>query len=245
MSLRITLATTLRVLNQLRRDHRTIALLMIVPSALMALLKYVFDGSPEIFDRIGLPLLGVFPFITMFLVTSIAMLRERSSGTLERLLTTPLGKLDLLVGYGLAFALLATLQAAITSATAYWLLGLTTVGPAYLVVLVAVADAVLGMALGLLASAFAQTEFQAVQFMPALVLPQLLLCGLFNPREAMAGWLEAISNVMPLTYVIEALGEVGAHPEVTATLTKDFVILVGAAVTCLVLGAATLRRRSG
>jgi ABC-2 type transport system permease protein len=245
MNLRITLATTARVLNQLRRDHRTIALLLIVPSVLMTLLKYVFDGNPVIFDHIGLPLLGVFPFITMFLVTSIAMLRERSTGTLERLLTTPLHKLDLLLGYGLAFALAAAVQAAITSATAYWLLDLSTVGPAYLVVLVAVADAVLGMALGLLASAFARTEFQAVQFLPALVLPQLLLCGLFNARDAMAGWLEAISNVMPLTYVIEALGEVGAHPDVTATLWKDFAILVGAAAASLVLGAATLRRRSG
>jgi ABC-2 type transport system permease protein len=122
---------------------------------------------------------------------------------------------------------------------------MTTVGPAYLVVLVAVADAVLGMALGLLASAFAQTEFQAVQFMPALVLPQLLLCGLFAARDTMAGWLEAISTAMPLTYVIEALDQVGRYSDVTSTLTKDFVILVGAAVACLVLAAATLRRRSG
>jgi ABC-2 type transport system permease protein len=245
MSARITFATAARVLSQLRRDHRTVALIVVVPSLLMVILKYVFEDSPIVFDRIGLPLLGVFPFITMFLVTSVAMLRERTSGTLERLLTTPMAKLDLLVGYGIAFALAATVQAAAASATAYWLLGLDTVGSAWLVVLVAVADAVLGMALGLFVSAFARTEFQAVQFMPAIVLPQILLCGLFTARESMAGWLDGLSNILPLTYAVQALGEVGVHAGVTATLARDLGILAGAAIACLVLAAATLRRRSG
>jgi ABC-2 type transport system permease protein len=245
MSLRITLATAHRVLTQLRHDRRTMVLLLLVPSLLMVLLRYVFDSSPVVFDRIGLPLLGVFPFTTMFLVTSVAMLRERTSGTLERLLTTPMAKLDLLLGYGLAFALTAAVQAGIACATAYWLLGLDTVGAPWLVVVVAVTNAVLGMALGLFVSAFAQSEFQAVQFMPAVVLPQLLLCGLFTARETMVGWLQAISDAMPLTYVVEALGEVGAHGDITDTLIRDLGIIVTAAIVFLVLAAATLRRRSG
>ena len=245
MSLRITLATALRVLTQLRRDHRTAALLLIVPSALMVLLRYVFNDQPQVFDRIGLPLLGVFPFITMFLVTSVAMLRERTSGTLERLLTTPLHKLDLLVGYGIAFAVAAALQAAVATATAYWLLGLQTRGPASLVVGVAIANAVLGMALGLFVSAFAQSEFQAVQFMPAFVLPQLLLCGLLSPRDDMVNWLRAASDVLPMTYAVDALTEIGAHADVTGALVGDTVVIVGAAAGFLLLGAATLRRRTG
>jgi ABC-2 type transport system permease protein len=245
MSIRITLATALRVLTQLRRDHRTIALLMLVPSLLMVLLRYVFDDSPLVFDRIALPMLGIFPFVTMFLVTSVAMLRERTSGTLERLLTTPMAKLDLLLGYGIAFAITATLQAAIACATAYWLLDLDTVGSPSLVVAVAVADAILGMALGLFASAFARTEFQAVQFMPALVLPQVLLCGFFAARESMVGWLQAISDVMPLSYAVEALGEVGASDAVSDMLIRDFAIIIGASIAFLILAAATLRRRSG
>jgi ABC-2 type transport system permease protein len=244
MSPRITFATAGRVLTQLRRDHRTVAMLLLVPSLLMVLLRYVFDGSPGVFDRIGLPLLGVFPFVTMFLVTSVAMLRERTSGTLERLLTTPMHKLDLLLGYGLAFALTAALQAAIACATAYWLLDLHTAGAAWLVVFVAVTNASLGMALGLFVSAFAQSEFQAVQFMPAVVLPQVLLCGLFTPREQMVGWLQAISDVMPLTYVVEALNEVGRTDEITETLIRDFGIIITVAFLMLVLAAATLRRRS-
>ncbi|WP_035857038.1 ABC transporter permease [Cryptosporangium arvum] len=243
MSPRVTAATARRVLTQLLRDRRTVAMLLVVPSVLMVLLRYVFN-SEALFDRLAPALLGVFPFIIMFLVTSVAMLRERTSGTLERLLTTPLGKLDLLLGYGIAFALAAAVQATVACATAYWLLGLATRGQAWLVVVIAVADAVLGMALGLWVSAFARTEFQAVQFMPAFVLPQLLLCGLFAPREAMAGWLEAISNVLPMSYAVDALNEVTAQTDITGVLVRDIVIVSGAALAALALAAATLRRRT-
>ena len=245
MSPRITLATAGRVLTQLRRDHRTAALLIVVPGLLMVLLRYVFDASPAVFDRIGLPLLGVFPFVTMFLVTSVAMLRERTSGTLERLLTTPLRKLDLLLGYGVAFAAAAAAQATVATAVAYRLLGLDTAGGPALVVGVAIAHAVRGMALGLFVSAFARSEFQAVQFMPAVVLPQVLLCGLLAPRDAMADWLRAASDVLPMTYAVDALTEIGTHGEVTGALVRDVAVVVGAALAFLLLGAATLRRRTG
>jgi len=244
MSWRITWATARRVLTQLSHDHRTVALLILVPSLLMVLLRFVFDDD-EIFDSIGLPLLGVFPLIIMFLITSVAMLRERTSGTLERLLTTPMHKLDLLLGYGIAFAVAAAIQAAVATATAYLLLGLDTQGAWGWVVVVAVGNAVLGMALGLLVSAFARSEFQAVQFMPAIVLPQFLTCGLLIARDQMAGWLEAISNVLPMSYAVDGLQEIGAQAEVTGTLVRDLTIVFGATVVALGLGALTLRRRSG
>jgi len=234
----------LRVLNQLRRDRRTVAMLLLIPSLLMTLLHYVFDSNPALFDRTGVTLLGVFPFITMFLVTSVAMLRERTTGTLERLLSTPISKLDLLLGYGAAFGLIAAIQTALTCAVSLTLLDLDVSGSVLLVGLIAVADAILGMAMGLLVSAFAATEFQAVQFMPAVVLPQVLLCGLFAARESMAGWLEAISAAMPLTYVVEALEELVTSPDATATYWRDLGIVAGLIALCLVLAAATLRRRT-
>ena len=197
MSLRVTAATARRLLRQLRRDRRTIALLLVVPPALMTLLKYVFAGQPATFERIGGPIVGLFPFVTMFLVTSIAMLRERTTGTLERLMSMPLAKLDLLAGYGLAFAMLAAVQATITASVAFGLLGVDSQGPIWLVIAIAIANAVLGMALGLFLSAFAQTEFQAVQFMPAFIFPQILLAGLFVPREDMAAALYALSYASP------------------------------------------------
>jgi ABC-2 type transport system permease protein len=245
MSPRILLATTGRILRQLRHDRRTVGLLIIVPNVLLTLLYFMFRDAAASFDRIALVMLGVFPFTIMFLVTSIAMLRERTTGTLERLLTTPLGKLDLLFGYGIAFGLAAAVQATVATGLAYWLLDLDTRGPIGLVVLIAATNAVLGVALGLVCSAFARTEFQAVQFMPIVVLPQFLLCGLFVPRGEMVGWLQAISDVMPLSYAVEALGELGTHTQATGIMWRDVGIVAGAVVVALVLAAATLRRRSG
>ncbi|MDI6101010.1 ABC transporter permease [Actinoplanes sp. NEAU-A12] len=240
----ILLSTVRRILTQLRHDPRTIAMIIVVPTLLITLIYFMYDGQPAVFDRIALTMLGVFPFIVMFLITSIAMLRERTTGTLERLFTTPVGKLDLLFGYGIAFGLAAAAQAAVAAGFAYWALGMDTAGSIGLVILIAVANAVLGVALGLLCSAFARTEFQAVQFMPVVAAPQLLLCGLFVPREDMAGWLQAISGVLPLSYSVEALTEVGAHAEATGIMWRDLTVVVGAVVVALILGAVTLRRRT-
>ncbi len=245
MSPRITFTTTTRILRQLAHDKRTIALMLVVPALLLTLMRYVFDAKPMLFDQVGVIMLGVFPFVVMFLLTSVTMLRERTTGTLERLLTTPLHKLDLLLGYGIAFALAAAAQAAVATGLAYWLLGLDTVGSAWTVAGLAIANAVLGMALGLFVSAFAQTEFQAVQFMPAFVLPQFLLCGLIAPRDQMVGWLHAISNALPMSYAVEALNEVAANATATGTLWKDLTIIIGSIVVALLLAAATLRRRTG
>jgi ABC-2 type transport system permease protein len=250
MTIRILRSTTARILRQLRHDRRTIALMVFVPILLLTLLYYMYKDAPgdvpgtNMFNGVALVMLGIFPFVIMFLVTSIAMLRERTTGTLERLLTTPLGKLDLLFGYGLAFGLAAAVQATIASALAYWLLGLDTAGSTGLVILIAVVNAVLGVALGLFCSAFAQTEFQAVQFMPVVAIPQILLCGLFVPRAEMAGWLQGLSRALPLTYAVEALGQVGVHASPTTTMWRDVGIVAGAVVIALVLAAATLRRRT-
>ena len=245
MSPRVTLATALRVLTQLRRDPRTLALIIVVPCLLVTLLRYLFDAQPRTFDRIGGTMLGLFPFITMFIVTSITMLRERVTGTLERLMTLPLAKLDLLLGYGIAFALVASVQATVVSLLAFGLLGLDVQGSHVAVIALAVGNATLGMALGLFASAFASTEFQAVQFMPAIVFPQALLCGLFVPRGEMAGWLEGISDAFPLTYAYDALARVTQGRGLGGWFAIDLTVTIGATLLALALGAATLRRRTG
>ncbi|MEU3737027.1 MULTISPECIES: ABC transporter permease [unclassified Streptomyces] len=239
-----TFATAARVLRQLRHDPRSIALMLLVPCVMLLLLRYVFDGSPQTFDSIGASLLGIFPLITMFLVTSIATLRERTSGTLERLLAMPLAKGDLIAGYALAFGFLAVIQSVLATGLALWALGLDVTGSAWLLLLVALLDALLGTALGLFVSAFAASEFQAVQFMPAVIFPQLLLCGLFTPRDQMQPALEAISNVLPMSYAVDGMNEVLRHPDITGDFIRDAVIVAGCAVLVLALGAATLRRRT-
>jgi ABC-2 type transport system permease protein len=172
------------------------------------------------------------------------MLRERTTGTLERLLTTPMGKVDLLFAYGIAFGIAAAIQASIAAGVAYWLFDLDTAGSKGLVILIAIANADLGVALGLFCSAFARTEFQAVQFMPIVITPQFLLCGLLVARDQMAGWLQAISDVLPMSYAVEALQEVGRYPDPTDILWRDLGIVAGCVVIALTLAAATLRRRS-
>ena len=244
MSARVTFATAIRVLRQIRHDPRTIALLLLVPAFLLVLLYFMFEDQDGTFQRLGPPLCGLFPFIIMFLVTSIAMLRERTTGTLERLMTLPLSKGDLLAGYGIAFGLLAALQAIVVCGTGFLILGLDSPHGAWLVGVLSILNAILGMALGLFASAFAQTEFQAVQFMPALILPQLLLCGLFVDRSEMAGWLEAISYVVPLTYAFDALEKATRPGTLDSVIAVDVAVVIGVTVAALALGAATLRRRT-
>ncbi|MEU2872673.1 ABC transporter permease [Streptomyces olivoreticuli] len=239
-----TLATATRVLRQLRHDPRTIALMLVVPCVLIALLRYVFDATPRTFDATGASLLGIFPLVTMFLVTSIATLRERTSGTLERLLAMPLGKGDLIGGYALAFGLLAILQSALATALSVWVLGLHVTGSPWLLLLVALLDALLGTALGLFVSAFAASEFQAVQFMPAVIVPQLLLCGLFAPRDTMQPALKAVSDVLPMSYAVDGMNQVLRHTSVTGDFVRDVIVVSGCALLVLALGAATLRRRT-
>ncbi|WP_051198179.1 ABC transporter permease [Gordonia shandongensis] len=243
-------ATALRVLRQLRADPRTVALILAIPVVLMVLLYFMFSqiphppGGPAPFDRVGTVMLGILPFVTMFLLTSIAMLRERRSGTLERLLTTPISRLDLIAGYGVAFSVVAAVQAVAAVGVSYWLLGLTVEGAVGWVFVIAMLDAMLGVGLGLLCSAFAQTEFQAVQFLPIVVIPQLFLCGLFVARDQLPGWMEGLSTAMPLTYAVQALQEVAAHPGATALMWRDLGVVAACIAAALALAAATLHRRT-
>jgi ABC-2 type transport system permease protein len=239
-----TLAVTSRVLTQLRRDHRTMAMLLVLPCALMTLLWWMFQDLPgDGFSSLGPALLALVPFVIMFLVTSVTTLRERTSGTLERLLAMPMGKLDFLLGYALAFGVLAAVQSALAVALCVWVLDLTVVGTVWMLMLVAVVDAVLGTVLGLFVSAFARTEFQAVQFMPALVIPQLLLCGLFVPRDQLPRFLEIVSNVLPLSYAVDAMQHVAASTT-TSEVWQDIGLVAAYVVAGLSLGALTLRRRT-
>lgn len=243
MNPRVTMAVTRRVLTQLRRDHRTLAMLLVLPCLIMTLLWWMFADQPGPgFSALAPALLALIPFIVMFLVTSVTTLRERTSGTLERLLAMPLGKGDFLVGYALAFGLVAAVQSALAVTISTVFLDLEVAGPVWLLLVVAVLDAVLGSALGLFVSAFARTEFQAVQFMPAIVIPQILLCGLFIDRDDLPPFLGFVSDLLPLSYAVDAMTEVSesTSPAVAA----DLALIAAFAVAALVLGALTLQRQS-
>ncbi len=235
-------ATAVRVLRQVRHDPRTVGLVVVVPSVLVALMAWVYSGT-DVFDRVGAPMLALFPFTVMFLVTSLTTLRERQSGTLERLLTTPLRRHELIGGYALAFGLLAAVQAVVATTVAQ-LVGLDVAGPWWALLGVAVLISVLGTALGLLASAFATTELQAVQFMPAFVLPQLLLCGLLRPREDLPAGLRELSSLLPLSHAVDAVTVIAVQPDVGRDLLEPVLVVLGFTVAALVAGSLTLRRRT-
>ena len=238
----LTAATARRVLTQLRHDKRTIALVVLLPCLLIGLIAWMFNGTP-VLDQFGPLLVGLFPLVVMFLVTSVATLRERTSGTLERLMTLPIGRGDVVVGYALAFAVLATVQALVIVGFAVWVCGMDVAGPIGLVILVAILDAVLGCALGLGASALAKTEFQAVQLMPLVLFPQLITCGLLMPRDEMPTLLQWISRVLPLTYALDAMQQLAAGAtwvDVRGDVGVIALFIVGA----LLVGGATLRRRT-
>ncbi|MBI3494976.1 ABC transporter permease [Candidatus Saccharibacteria bacterium] len=242
--IRATFATTKRILQQLSHDHRTLALIFVVPCLLMGLLSWLYVDNVKVFQSIAPSLLAIFPMVIMFLITSIATLRERTTGTLERILTMPIAKTDLIFGYGFAFGLLATLQAVIVATISLNWLGVDIQGPNELLILIAVVDALLGVALGLLASAFARTEFQAVQFMPAIIIPQLLLCGLLVPLSKMPDALESIARLLPMTYAVEAMQNITTQATTSSETWRDILTVIAWVVVAITLGSLTLRRRS-
>jgi ABC-2 type transport system permease protein len=231
-------------LVQLRHDHRSVAILIVVPCLVFGLIAWMFDDSPTpVIDTFGPMLIGVFPAVVMFLITSVATLRERSSGTLERLMAMPMGKADFLLGYAIAFAVAAAIQATVLLGFAIWVCGMKVNGSIAVMALVAILDAVLGSSLGLAASAFARTEFQAVQFMPIMLLPQFVLCGLVMPRAAMPVALEAISRAAPFSYAISAVQSVAGGGQI-GDVADEIGVIVAFIVGSLILGVATLRRRT-
>ena len=240
----MTLAIAARVARQLRHDPRTLALVTFVPSILAWLVHQIFDGEEPISSQVEMTLLAMFPLLLMFLLTAVATVRERSGGTLERLMAAPIHKIDVIGGYALAYGALAIVQTSLLTAVCYWGLDMQLRGGIVWMLLVSLATALLGIALGLLASAVSRSEFQAVQFMPIVVVPQVLLCGLLGPREDMAGWLEGLSNAMPLTWAVEALQEVAEFPDLTGHYWTSLAIVAAFAAAALSLASLTLRRRT-
>lgn len=241
MSIKRIWSTARRILSQLRHDPRTIALMILAPCLLMTILKYVYQDQPQVFQQVAGSLLGVFPMLVMFLITSVATLRERTSGTLERLLILPISRLEFILGYAKAFGIAALIQAVIVSTVALGPLGLKIAGSQAMLIVVAILDALLGMAIGLFVSSFAKTEFQAVQFLPAILFPQLLLSGLLAPRESMPALFQWISDVLPLTYAVDATRIVISG---TGSIGSDLLYIALFLIALLTAGSLTLKRKT-
>ncbi len=178
------------------------------------------------------------------IVTAVTTQRERAHGTMERLMAMPLGKLDLLAGYAIAFGAVACAQVGLVLLISLTWLGVQLPGSVVPLVVIAVLDALLGMCLGLFASAFARTEFQAVQFMPAFVLPQTLLCGVIVARSQMTEVLRWLSDVLPMSYAVDAMQQITAGASWSGRVNADIGVILGFTAAALIGGALTLRRRT-
>ncbi|TSA20640.1 MAG: ABC transporter permease [Actinomycetales bacterium] len=241
MNLHRLLANSRRVLQQLRHDPRSMALMVFAPVLLLTILKYVYYRQPEVFQNVAVSMLGVFPMLVMFLITSVSTLRERTSGTLERLMVSPISKVEFIGGYAIAFGFASFIQAILVSSFAIGPLGLRIQGSQLALIWVAILDALLGLAIGLFVSSFAKTEFQAIQFLPVVLLPQLLLSGLLVPRSQMPRTLSDLSNALPLSYAIDATRKVAMGSE---SIVHDSLVIVAFLFGLLLVGSLTLHRRT-
>jgi len=202
------------------------------------------DENLEALDLFGGPFIGLLVFFLVYVVTSVSFLRERSLGTLERLMASPLRRTEIVVGYMLGFTLVAFVQAVEVLAFGLIVIGLYNAGSVPLLFGIVTLLALTAVNLGIFLSTFARNEFQAVQFIPLVLVPQILLSGLLVPVDTQPEWLQAVSNVLPLTYAVDALRDVmlrGADLA-SAGIQLDLAVLAGYCVLAILAAAATLRR---
>jgi ABC-2 type transport system permease protein len=213
----------------------------------------------DFLDAFAPALVGFFAFFLVFILTGVSFLRERIGGTLERLLATPIRRGEIVAGYGIGFGFFATLQVAVIMAFSLGHLEIPAIGPLpafsiglgvanagspWLAFLVTLLLALSAVNLGIFISTFARTEFQILQFIPIVVVPQGLLSGVFWPVSSLPDALEPVARVLPLTYAVEGLREVlvkGADLA-SRTLQFDLGVLAGVAIILVILATATIRR---
>jgi ABC-2 type transport system permease protein len=234
-----------RVTRELSRDYRTLFLFIGSPAFVMVLCAAMLTDHPDLFDRVGLLIMGLFPSAPGFLFASFAIQRERYRGSLEHLLTSPVTRVDVLVGYVLAFCVPASVQVVVMVAVSYGPLGLDSAGPWWAVGLFALLSCVQGVLLGMFAINLANNEFELTKMLPATALPHLMVSGMFQPIGDLPGWMQALAAVAPWRYMVSAVAELHDHSTVTSTLalnlgvTLGIVLLVSATTTLTVLKRRT------
>ncbi|MBC1799123.1 ABC transporter permease [Listeria booriae] len=203
---------------------------------------YIYgDADTTFFDTIGPIFIGFFVFFFVFLIAGISFLRERTTGTLERLMATPIKRWELETGYLLGFGIFALAQSIIVALYSIHVLDMVQLGSIWYVLLITLMLAMVALTLGILLSTFANNEFQIVQFIPIVIVPQVLFCGIF-PLEGMADWLQWIAHIMPLYYGADALTSIMVKGEGFAGFATDFYILVGFALVFMILNIFALKK---
>jgi len=232
-----------RVMRQLIRDRRTIALLIIVPLVIASLIG-VSVPDKRILDYTAPAILAVLILFFGFLLTGISFLRERTQGTLERLMASPVSRLDIVGGYLLGFLLFALVQTMILFFYLIYVLNVNYYGELWQILVFQVIIGIGAVCLGTFCSVFARNEFQMIQFIPLIIVPQIFLCGLLWPVNQMPEYLQWLANCLPLTYGVEGIRAMMLQGQNLLDIGKDVGVLAAYAVGLLILAAITLRRGS-
>ncbi|MDP6822150.1 MAG: ABC transporter permease [Dehalococcoidia bacterium] len=237
-----TTAIAVRVMREIVRDRRSLALIFLAPLLVMALVGFSFSEKQDTLDRVAPALISVFTLLFTFVLTGISFLRERSQGTLERLYVTPVGRGDVLVGYLLGFLVFAALQSLIILLFTVFVVDVNYRGDLWQMFVVLMVLTIFGVNLGIFASTFARNEFQVVQFIPMLFAPQIFLSGVVMPVEELPGYFQGPAEVLPLTHAVRALREIMLRGEALGDVMSEIAVLAAYATGLLVVAMATVRR---
>jgi len=233
-----------RIIRQLVRDRRTIVLIVAVPLIVMTLIGLSFPEG-QVLDYIAPALLATLALFFSFLLTGISFLRERSQGTMERLMASPVSRPDVVVGYLFGFFVFALAQTLIILLFTIYVLDVRYSGDLWQIFVFQVVVIAGAVNLGIFISTFARNEFQMVQFIPLILFPQIFLCGVIWPVEQMPEYLQWLSKVLPLKYAVDGMRGIMLTGENLLDVGFELVVLVGFAVATSVLAAITLRRGVG
>ncbi len=230
-----------RIILQLGRDRRTLALIVLAPVLVMTLIGLSFPDKSQL-DYIAPALLATVALFFSFLITGVSFLRERSQGTLERLLASPVSRLDVALGYLLGLFVFALLQTLIIFFFTIYVLGVTYHGALWQIIVFQLVIITGSVNLGIFTSTFARNEFQVIQFIPIIILPQIFLGGILWPVEQMPEYLQYLSNVLPLTYAVRGLRDIMLYGNTLWDVRLDFLVLIIFTLITTALASLTLKR---
>jgi len=242
MSAARTLAIAGRVVIQITRDHRTLALMLVGPVVVMTLVGLSFSQKKEVLNFVAPALVGTLVMFFVFIVTGVSFLRERTQGTMERLLATPVGRGDVLLGYLAGLLLFAAAQSLMVVLFLVLVLDISYQGSLGHIFFLVLVLATTSVNTGIFFSTFAHNEFQVMQFIPLVIGPQLFLAGVLVPVEQMPGYLQAVARVMPLTYAIRGLRDIMLLGQGLEAIATELAALAGFAALMIALAALTVRR---
>jgi len=243
MTLDRTLAITTRIILQMIRDHRSVVLIFVAPTVVMCLVGFTFSDQEDTLNRLAPGLIATFTLIFTFMLTGVSFLSERAHGTLDRLLMTPVGRGDILVGYLLGFAPFAIAQATVVLLVTAFGLQVHYQGELWQAAILLLVLIVVAVNLGIFISTFARSEFQVIQFIPLILAPQIFLSGIILPTDQMPTYFQAVAKILPLRYAVDGLQKIMLEGQSLGDVITELTILGGIALALLILAGYTVRHQ--